>query len=348
MGPRGSAHRSAVPGRYNSGVDLRAAASLPAAYLLGSIPFAFLAVKWRRGVDIRTLGSGNVGATNAGRILGKPAAVAIYALDAGKGAASVLLARWLSAEADPLLEVGAGLLAIIGHVFPIWLGFRGGKGVATTTGVFAALMPIAFLIAGGAWIVVAAVTRYVSLASIALALAFPSRWRRSTARRPSASGCRSRSLGSWRRSSSSCGTCPTFGGSSPAPSPRSARGASRRRRRRRHRRRRRDPKENHEPLHGPRHRRLGTAIAHLLATKGLDVRLWGRDANYVAQMAKTRENPRALPARSSTRGSASKPTPRRRSKAPRPSSSRSPRSSSAPPWRRSPRESQRKPRSSPA
>ena len=173
MGPRGSAHRSAVPGRYNSGVDLRAAASLPAAYLLGSIPFAFLAVKWRRGVDIRTLGSGNVGATNAGRILGKPAAVAIYALDAGKGAASVLLARWLSAEADPLLEVGAGLLAIIGHVFPIWLGFRGGKGVATTTGVFAALMPIAFLIAGGAWIVVAAVTRYVSLASIALALAFP-------------------------------------------------------------------------------------------------------------------------------------------------------------------------------
>ena len=105
--------------------------------------------------------------------MGKPAAVAIYALDAGKGAGSVLLARALAPEPTPLLEVGAGLLAIIGHVFPIWLGFRGGKGVATTTGVFAALMPIAFLIAGGAWIVVAAVTRYVSLASIALALAFP-------------------------------------------------------------------------------------------------------------------------------------------------------------------------------
>lgn len=142
-----------------------------AAYLIGSVPFAWLAVLLWKGVDIRTVGSGNVGATNAGRILGRRAAVGIYLLDAGKGAAAVFLARAF----DPLIrqEVVCGLFAIIGHCFPVWLRFRGGKGVATTTGVFLALAPVAFLIAGAVWLAIAAVTRFVSMASIGLALAFP-------------------------------------------------------------------------------------------------------------------------------------------------------------------------------
>jgi len=152
-------------------VEPREALALPAAYLLGSIPFAFLAVRALRGVDLRTVGSGNVGATNAGRVLGRRWATAIYVLDAAKGAGAVLFGRAISPE--PALHAGCGLLAILGHVFPIWLGFRGGKGVATTTGVFAALVPLAFVISGGVWIAVAAATRFVSLASVALALALP-------------------------------------------------------------------------------------------------------------------------------------------------------------------------------
>ena len=148
-----------------------AAIALAAAYLLGSIPFAYLAVRLRKGVDIRTVGSGNVGATNAGRVLGRGWAVAIYALDAAKGAGAVLLGRALAP--GPSVEAGCGLLAIAGHVAPVWLGFRGGKGVATATGVFLALAPLAFVIAGATWLLVAAATRMVSLASIALALALP-------------------------------------------------------------------------------------------------------------------------------------------------------------------------------
>jgi acyl phosphate:glycerol-3-phosphate acyltransferase len=129
-------------------------------------------VRALRGVDIRTVGSGNVGATNAGRVLGRPWGVAIYLLDAAKGAGAVLLGRWLARD-DPALQAGCGLFAILGHVFPVWLRFRGGKGVATMTGVFAALVPRAFLIAGAAWVAAAALTRFVSIASVALALALP-------------------------------------------------------------------------------------------------------------------------------------------------------------------------------
>jgi acyl phosphate:glycerol-3-phosphate acyltransferase len=152
-------------------VELREALALAAAYLLGSIPFAFIAVRSLRGLDLRTVGSGNVGATNAGRVLGKRWAAAIYLLDAGKGAAAVLVGRSLSPE--PAIHAGCGLLAILGHVFPVWLRFRGGKGVATTTGVFLALVPLAFVIAGAVWLAVAAATRFVSLASVALAIALP-------------------------------------------------------------------------------------------------------------------------------------------------------------------------------
>lgn len=144
-----------------------------ASYVLGSIPFAYLAVKVAKGVDIRTVGSGNVGATNAGRILGRPAAVGIYCLDAAKGAGSIAMARAVASGETTPQVVLCGILAVIGHCYPVWLNFRGGKGVATTTGVFLALEPMAFVIAGAAWIVTAAVTRYVSIASIALALAFP-------------------------------------------------------------------------------------------------------------------------------------------------------------------------------
>lgn len=151
--------------------SLPIAAACVSAYFAGSIPFAYLAVKMVKGVDIRTVGSGNVGATNAGRILGRPAAVGIYLLDSAKGAGAVLLGRWIAPGAG--IEIGCGLLAIIGHVFPVWLKFRGGKGVATATGVFVALHPVAMLIAGAAWLLTAAVTRLVSIASIALAFAFP-------------------------------------------------------------------------------------------------------------------------------------------------------------------------------
>ncbi len=153
-------------------MDARVAAALAGSYLLGSIPFAYLAVRWRAGIDIRTAGSKNVGATNAGRILGRPWAVAIYVADAGKGAGAVVMARE-AAGAGSLVQVGCALLAIVGHLFPVWLRFRGGKGVATTTGVFAALAPFAFLIGGATWCLVAATSRYVSLASVALALALP-------------------------------------------------------------------------------------------------------------------------------------------------------------------------------
>lgn len=160
--------------RYNAFVlELREAALLAAAYGLGSIPFAYLAVRVLRGVDIRSVGSGNVGATNAGRILGRPAAAAIYVLDAVKGALAVAIGRAASEGPNPALESACGLLAILGHVFPVWLGFRGGKGVATTTGVFACLTPVPFALSIGVWILTAAATRYVSLASVALGAALP-------------------------------------------------------------------------------------------------------------------------------------------------------------------------------
>ncbi|MFN0207586.1 MAG: glycerol-3-phosphate 1-O-acyltransferase PlsY [Planctomycetota bacterium] len=153
-------------------MEFAIAAGLAAAYTLGSIPFAYLAVKIVKGVDIRTLGSGNVGATNAGRILGRRAALGIYLLDAGKGAGAIGIAYFLL-PTNTLFAVGCGILAILGHCFPVWLRFEGGKGVATTTGVFLALQPAAFLIAGAIWILTAAASRFVSLASIALAIAFP-------------------------------------------------------------------------------------------------------------------------------------------------------------------------------
>jgi len=136
-------------------------------YLVGSVPFAFLLAR-RRGVDLRQAGSGNVGAANVLRTSGATWAVSAMCLDATKGALAVLIAQRLAAgQAAP---VAAGLAAVIGHVYPVWIGFRGGKGVATAAGVFAVLAPVAVLLALGVFIATVSVTRYISLGSIAAAV----------------------------------------------------------------------------------------------------------------------------------------------------------------------------------
>jgi glycerol-3-phosphate acyltransferase PlsY len=123
------------------------------------------------GVDVRTLGSGNIGATNVWRTLGFKLGVAVAVLDIGKGAAAAVLGRWLG---DDLIGVLAGCAALAGHWRPLFMGFqRGGKIVATTGGVGLAVAPLATLSAGGVWIVVFLVTRYASVASIAAAASLP-------------------------------------------------------------------------------------------------------------------------------------------------------------------------------
>ena len=148
---------------------------LIAAYILGSIPFGYLVVRARTGGDVRETGSGGTGATNVSRRAGKLAGVLTLVLDAAKGAAAVLLARWLLTEDFGInwWVAAAVVLVIVGHCFPVWLRFRGGKGVATGVGAFLALSPLAVAIAGAAFIVIVAATRYVSLGSITAAALFP-------------------------------------------------------------------------------------------------------------------------------------------------------------------------------
>ena len=144
-----------------------------ASYLLGSVPFAWL-LGLSRGVDIRRRGSGNIGATNLGRILGRRWGIAAFLADFAKGLAPVVLARFLFPGGDAIhLPLAAGCAAIAGHVLPVWLRFRGGKGVATTFGVLAALAWAASLAAGVVWLALFRVTRVVSLASLGAAVAFP-------------------------------------------------------------------------------------------------------------------------------------------------------------------------------
>jgi acyl phosphate:glycerol-3-phosphate acyltransferase len=150
-----------------------------AAYFLGSIPTGYLVAR-AKGIDIRTVGSGNIGATNAMRVLGKPAGIAVLLVDALKGYAAV---AWLSpflmnlfngpaAEAETL-RVVAGIAAVLGHNYTCWLKFKGGKGIATSAGVYFALAPLAVSIALGAWIIVFLLGRFVSVASITAAVALP-------------------------------------------------------------------------------------------------------------------------------------------------------------------------------
>ena len=152
-----------------------------AAYLLGSVPTGYLVAR-ARGIDIRTVGSGNIGATNVFRYLGKPAGIFVLLADALKGwLAVVVIVRGLRAalhwsfdpQTQEWLSICAGLFAVLGHNYTCWLHFKGGKGIATSAGVLVALVPSALFIILGIWIVVFALTRYVSLASMCGSAALP-------------------------------------------------------------------------------------------------------------------------------------------------------------------------------
>jgi acyl phosphate:glycerol-3-phosphate acyltransferase len=146
-----------------------------ASYLIGSIPFGYLVVRARGGGDVRETGSGGTGATNVTRRAGKWAGLATLALDALKGAAAVLLARRLVAPggAAEWCVAACAFAVVAGHCFPVWLRFRGGKGVATGLGVFLTLSPAAVLFALAAFALVVWRTRYVSLGSITAAALVP-------------------------------------------------------------------------------------------------------------------------------------------------------------------------------
>jgi glycerol-3-phosphate acyltransferase PlsY len=149
------------------------------AYLLGSIPFGLILVRIFRKQDIRTQGSGNIGATNVIRAGGKGLGAVTFLLDAAKGYLAVLLAWQIGTHLHQTqyqtqnLAATAAVCAILGHIYTVWLGFKGGKGVATGLGVFLGITIVAALIALGTFIVVFALSRYVSLASIIAAIAFP-------------------------------------------------------------------------------------------------------------------------------------------------------------------------------
>jgi acyl phosphate:glycerol-3-phosphate acyltransferase len=133
-------------------------------YVIGSMPFAFFLSR-RHGVDLRTVGSGNVGATNVLRTAGVPAAVLAMCLDGLKGSVAVLLAQRIAMGATA--PVVAGVASVVGHVYPVWLGFRGGKGVATAAGVFGVLAPISLAFGSAAFLIGVVATRYVSVGSLA-------------------------------------------------------------------------------------------------------------------------------------------------------------------------------------
>jgi glycerol-3-phosphate acyltransferase PlsY len=146
-----------------------------AAYLVGSVPVAYIAGRVLRRVDIRTIGSGNVGGTNVMRLAGKGWGALVIALDLGKGLAGAGLVPWLLyREGMPVglatFGVICGVMAVAGHNWPVWLGFRGGKGVATSVGVFFALTPLPAACALGVWFVVLGLTRIVSISSMVAAL----------------------------------------------------------------------------------------------------------------------------------------------------------------------------------
>ena len=160
---------------------MRLATVIVLAYLLGSIPFGYLIVRARSGADIRETGSGGTGATNVSRGAGKVAGVLTLILDALKGGAAIFIAKLIlgpsvvtsGGDSEGWAIAGAAILVIIGHMFPLWLGFRGGKGVATGIGVFLVLAPIAVLGAGAVFFVIVFATRYISLGSIIAASTIP-------------------------------------------------------------------------------------------------------------------------------------------------------------------------------
>jgi len=142
------------------------------AYLLGSIPFGYLIVRWQKGIDVRSTGSGGTGATNVMRNLGIMGFAGTFILDLGKGILAVLLTSRLT-SGDPRWVALSSVAAILGHCFPVWLRFRGGKGVATGVGVFLALAPIQVALALVIFAIIVAIWRYISLGSIIATAAFP-------------------------------------------------------------------------------------------------------------------------------------------------------------------------------
>lgn len=143
-----------------------------AAYLLGALPFGYWLVRLRKGEDVRAVGSGATGATNVARAAGLAGGVVTLLLDAGKGYGAVWLAGWLT-QADALWVAAAGFAAVFGHCFPVFLGFRGGKGVATAIGVFAFAAPLAVAAMLAVWLIVFLLWRYVSLGSILSVAVYP-------------------------------------------------------------------------------------------------------------------------------------------------------------------------------
>jgi glycerol-3-phosphate acyltransferase PlsY len=141
------------------------------AYLIGSVPFALIVAKRWGAPDLRRVGSGNLGATNVLRASGLTAGILVVLLDIGKGVAGVLVAARL--DNSTTTPAVAGFAAIVGHVYPVWLRFRGGKGVATACGVFAALAPIAIPIALAVFFVTAWLTKYISVGSVLASASLP-------------------------------------------------------------------------------------------------------------------------------------------------------------------------------
>jgi acyl phosphate:glycerol-3-phosphate acyltransferase len=141
-------------------------------YLLGSIPFGLLLAKIFGGADVRKAGSGNIGATNVSRVAGPVAGILTLVLDGAKGSAAVVLAAHLT-DSSALWMVVAGFLALLGHCYPIWLNFKGGKGVATAAGVFLVLSPAAMFSALAIFLAVVILWRFVSLGSLAAAASIP-------------------------------------------------------------------------------------------------------------------------------------------------------------------------------
>lgn len=154
------------------------AISLIISYLLGSIPAGYLAGRIAR-ADIRTMGSGNIGATNVTRVLGKRYGYPVFVIDFLKGLIAVRLSILLAKQMQlpgtltELIGIIAAVACVVGHAFPVWLRFKGGKGVATSAGALSGLMPLAALVGGVIWFAAFKVTRYVSVASITAAIALP-------------------------------------------------------------------------------------------------------------------------------------------------------------------------------
>lgn len=151
---------------------LPALLAVAAAYLLGSIPTGYLVAR-TKGLDIRQHGSGNIGATNVLRTLGKPLGISVFILDALKGYAAAWLPHLIAPAAPDWLPIASAVAAIAGHNYTPWLGFKGGKGIATSAGVLLALLPLAVLAIAVVWCAVFFTTRYVSLASLSAAAALP-------------------------------------------------------------------------------------------------------------------------------------------------------------------------------